>query len=67
MLAKNFRRKAYYLFAAGGAESKNKARGLISQGAVRLKGEKVTQDGPLAFENGDVLQIGKRHFFKLMK
>ncbi|MBR5151793.1 MAG: tyrosine--tRNA ligase, partial [Elusimicrobiaceae bacterium] len=55
------------IFAAGGAESKNKARGLITQGAVRLKGEKVTQDGPLAFENGDVLQIGKRHFFKLVK
>ena len=55
------------IFAAGAAESKNKARGLISQGAVRLKGEKVIQDGPLSFETGDVLQIGKRHFFKLVK
>ena len=55
------------IFAAGAAESKNKARGLITQGAVRLKGEKVAQDGPIAFENGDVLQIGKRHFFKLVK
>ena len=55
------------LFAAGAAQSKNKARGLIEQGAVRLKGEKVTQDGPLTFENGDVLQAGKRHFFKLVK
>ena len=55
------------IFAAGAAPSKNKARGLIDQGAVRLKGEKVTQDGPLGFENGDVLQIGKRHFFKLVK
>ena len=55
------------IFAAKAAESKNKARGLILQGAVRLKGEKVTQDGPLSFENGDVLQIGKRHFFKLTK
>lgn len=55
------------IFAAGAAPSKNKARGLIDQGAVRLKGEKVTQDGPLSFENGDVLQIGKRHFFKLVK
>lgn len=55
------------IFAAGVAPSKNKARGLIDQGAVRLKGEKVTQDGPLSFENGDVLQIGKRHFFKLVK
>ena len=55
------------LFAAGAAQSKNKARGLIEQGAVRLKGEKLTQDGPLTFENGDVLQAGKRHFFKLVK
>ncbi len=55
------------LFAAGAAPSKNKARALIEQGAVRLKGEKVAADGPIAFENGDVLQAGKRHFFKLVK
>ena len=55
------------LVAAGAAASKNKARGLIEQGAVRLKGERITQDGPLTFENGDVLQAGKRHFFKLVK
>ena len=47
--------------------SKNKARGLIEQGAVRLKGERLTQDGPISFENGDVLQAGKRHFIKLIK
>ena len=55
------------IFAAGAAQSKNKARGLIEQGAVRLKGEKVPQDGPLHFETDDVLQVGKRHFFKLVK
>ena len=55
------------IFAAGAAQSKNKARGLLDQGAVRLKGEKVTADGPLSFEPGDVLQVGKRHFFKLVK
>ena len=55
------------IFAAGAAQSKNKARGLIEQGAVRLKGEKVSADGPLSFEPGDVLQVGKRHFFKLVK
>ena len=55
------------IFAAGAAQSKNKSRGLIEQGAVRLKGEKVPQDGPLHFEAGDVLQVGKRHFFKLVK
>jgi len=55
------------LFAAGAAASKNKARGLIEQGAVRLNGERITQDGPIAFENGAVLQAGKRHFVKLVK
>ncbi|MBR4355304.1 MAG: tyrosine--tRNA ligase, partial [Elusimicrobiaceae bacterium] len=55
------------LFEAGAAASKNKARALIEQGAIRLKGERVTQDGPLTFENGDVLQAGKRHFIKLVK
>ena len=55
------------LFTAGAAASKNKARGLIEQGGVRLKGEKVTADGVFTFENGDVLQVGKRFFFKLVK
>ena len=55
------------LFEAGAAASKNKARGLIEQGAVRLNGEKITQDGPIAFKDGDVLQAGKRAFFKLMQ
>ena len=55
------------LVEAGAAASKNKARALIEQGAVRLKSQRVTQDAPLAFEDGDVLQVGKRHFFKLTK
>lgn len=54
------------LFSAGAAQSKNKARALIEQGAVRLNGQKITQDGPLSFQNGDVLQAGKRAFFKLV-
>ena len=55
------------IFTAGAAPSKNKARGLIEQGAVRLRGEKIMADNILSYENGDVLQIGKRHFFKLVK
>ena len=54
------------LFEAKAAASKNKARGLIEQGAVRLNGEKILQDGPLTFKDGDVLQAGKRAFFKLV-
>lgn len=53
------------LVEAGAAQSKNKARGLIEQGAVRLNGEKILQDGPLSYQDGDVLQAGKRAFFKL--
>ncbi len=55
------------LFAAKAAASKNKARALIDQGAVRLNGQKLTQDGPLSFNDGDVLQVGKRAFFKLSR
>ena len=55
------------IFTAGAAASKNKARGLIEQGAVRLNGEKLAADTVLTYENGAVLQIGKRHFFKLVK
>lgn len=53
------------LFEAKAAPSKNKARALIEQGAVRLNGQKITQDSPLSFHDGDVLQAGKRAFFKL--
>lgn len=55
------------LFDAKAAASKNKARALIEQGAVRLNGQKLTQDGPLSFNDGDVLQVGKRAFFKLTR
>lgn len=54
------------IFAAGAAQSKNKARGLIDQGAVRLNGQKVEKDEVLTFEDGAVLQVGRRTFLKLM-
>ena len=50
------------IFAAGAAPSKNKARGLIDQGAVRFNGEKVTRDEALSLNPARVLQVGKRHF-----
>ena len=55
------------LVAAGAAQSKNKARALIDQGAVRLNGQKLTQDGVLTFDSGAVLQVGRRTFLKLIK
>ena len=44
-------------------KSKNEARRLIDQGALKLDGNKITQDGQA--EKG-VLQAGKRHFIKLI-
>ncbi len=49
------------------AKSKNEARRLIDQAAVRLNGEKVPADGELKFNAGDILQVGRRQFFKLTK
>lgn len=49
------------------AKSKNEARRLIDQSAVRLSGEKVSADGEIKFNDGDILQIGRRLFFKLKK
>ncbi|XRK15838.1 tyrosyl-tRNA synthetase [Elusimicrobium posterum] len=56
------------LVGAGVAKSKNEARRLIDQGAVKINNVKVETDGPATFEGTDaVLQAGRRHFFKLVK
>ena len=44
-------------------KSKNEARRLIDQGALKLDGNKISQDGPA--QKG-VLQAGKRHFIKIV-
>lgn len=51
----------------GIAKSKNEARRLIDQGGVKLDGNKVEQDIPLSISGPAVLQVGKRHFLKLIK
>ncbi len=53
----------------GVAKSKNEARRLIMQGAVKIDGVKLENDGPVVIsaEVPAVMQIGKRHFFKLKK
>jgi tyrosyl-tRNA synthetase len=51
-----------------GIESKNEARRLITQGAVRIGGEtKKDPNETLNLASGDILQIGKRRFFKIAK
>lgn len=57
---------SYLMVAAGLAAGMNEARRLISQGAVRLDGEKVSED--IMFEPRDcVLQVGRRQFRKIEK
>ena len=55
---------SYLMVAAGLASGMNEARRLITQGAVRLDGEKVSED--IMFEPKDcVLQVGRRQFRKI--
>jgi tyrosyl-tRNA synthetase len=55
------------LIENGIAKSKNEARRLIDQGAVKLDGSRVVADGALQFDAEAVLQVGKRHFLKLLR
>ena len=50
---------------AGAAKSKNEARRLLSQDAVRLDGEKVAADSPLAERGSFLLQVGRRRFVRV--
>jgi len=55
------------LVGSGIVKSKNEARRLIDQGAVRVDNEKVSADGPAHVKKGgSVLQAGRRHFLKLI-
>ncbi|MBI5744047.1 MAG: tyrosine--tRNA ligase [Elusimicrobia bacterium] len=57
---------SYLMVAAGLAKGMNEARRLITQGAVRLDGEKVADD--IVFEPREcVLQVGRRQFRKIEK
>jgi tyrosyl-tRNA synthetase len=55
------------LTMTGLATSKSEARRLMEQGGVKINDEKITdpQATPI-FTNGDVLQVGKRRFVKLV-
>lgn len=57
-------KRSCLMVAAGLAAGMNEARRLITQGAVRLDGEKVSED--IIFEPKDcVLQVGRRQFRKI--
>ncbi|WP_428898264.1 tyrosyl-tRNA synthetase [Parelusimicrobium proximum] len=55
------------LVKSGCVKSKNEARRLIDQGAVKINGERAEKDGVCELKDGDVLQAGKRHFIKIKK
>ncbi|MDR1123274.1 MAG: tyrosine--tRNA ligase [Elusimicrobiota bacterium] len=55
------------LIENGLAKSRNEARRLIDQGAVKLDGGRVAADGAPQFGAEAVLQVGRRHFLKLIK
>ncbi|MBE3589374.1 MAG: tyrosine--tRNA ligase [Firmicutes bacterium] len=56
------------LCAAGLAASKSEARRLVAEGAVRLDGARVAGiDGAPAWEDGAVLQVGRRRFVRLRR
>ncbi|MBI4052003.1 MAG: tyrosine--tRNA ligase [Elusimicrobia bacterium] len=54
------------LTAAQLAPSRNEARRLLSQGAVKLGGRKITQDQPLSLSAETLLQVGTRRFTRLL-
>jgi tyrosyl-tRNA synthetase len=55
------------LVEIGAAESKTQARALIEQGGVKLNGEpaKLVIDQPIDIKSGDLVQVGKKRFFRL--
>lgn len=53
------------LFRIGAASSKSEAKRLITQGGVKIDGERITDINSVAREG--ILRVGKRKFFKLMR
>lgn len=50
------------ILISGAAKSKNEARRLLLQGAVKIEGEKVLDDSNLNLPRSFTLQVGKHHF-----
>ena len=49
----------------GDVPSSSEARRLLRQGAVRVNGKTLTGDEEVMIADGDVLQVGKRKFYRL--
>lgn len=48
------------------AKSNKEIRRLLEQGAVRINGQKISNDNVLDLKDGDVIQCGKRNFVKII-
>jgi tyrosyl-tRNA synthetase len=56
---------ARLIVEAGMAPSTSQARRLISQGAVKVNGEKVNDIKISSLKTQDIVQVGKRNFIKI--
>lgn len=56
---------ARLIVEAGMAPSTSQARRLISQGAVKINGEKISDIKISSLKDGDIVQVGKRNFAKI--
>jgi tyrosyl-tRNA synthetase len=54
------------ILRAGGVKSRNEARRLITQGGVRIDGQKAAADAPVSAPDAFVLQMGKHQFVKVV-
>lgn len=54
------------IFWMKAASSKNEAKRLIIQNAVEINRVKINTDGNILLSNGDIIQVGKRHFRKVI-
>lgn len=48
------------------ASSNNEARRLVYQGAVKINGEKIPNEQLIKINQGDIIQVGKRNFVKII-
>jgi tyrosyl-tRNA synthetase len=54
------------LVRTGLAESMSQAKRLISQGSVRINGNKISETTPPPISDGCVIQVGKRRFARIV-
>ncbi len=51
---------------AGLIKSRGEAKRLLKKGAIEVNGNKITETGPIAIEDGSVIRVGKRRFLRLV-